>query len=81
MAKRLKNYPDPALVMEKYGADAMRLYLVNSPVVRAEPLKFREEGVSNVLKDVLKPWYNAYRFCVENCHKLKNKNDLDFVSC
>ncbi len=69
MSKSLKNYPDPALVMEKYGADAMRLYLINSPVVRAEPLKFREDGVSNVLKDVLKPWYNAYRFCVENCHK------------
>jgi isoleucyl-tRNA synthetase len=69
MAKSLKNYPDPQLVMEKYGADSMRLYLINSPVVRAEPLKFREDGVSNVVKDVLKPWYNAYRFCIENCIK------------
>lgn len=69
MSKRLKNYPDPALVVEKYGADAMRLYLINSPVVRAEPLRFREDGVKDVLKDVLRPWFNAYRFCVENCVK------------
>ena len=74
MSKSLKNYPDPVEVIEKYGADAVRLYLVNSPVVRAEPLKFREDGVSNVLKDVLKPWYNAYRFCVENCQKYSVDN-------
>ena len=45
MSKRLKNYPDPSLIIKKYGADALRLYLINSPVVRAEPLKFKEEGV------------------------------------
>lgn len=42
MSKRLKNYPDPVMVVNKYGADALRLYLINSPVVRAEPLKFKE---------------------------------------
>ena len=44
-----------------HGADALRLYLINSPVVRAETLKFREEGVHGVVRDVLLPWYNAYR--------------------
>ena len=44
MSKRLKNYPDPVEVVHKYGADALRLYLVNSPVVRAEPLRFKGEG-------------------------------------
>ena len=39
MSKRLKNYPDPVTVVEKFGADALRLYLVNSPVVRAETLR------------------------------------------
>ena len=39
-----------------------RLYLINSPVVRAENLRFKEEGVRDVLKDVFLPWYNAYRF-------------------
>lgn len=62
MSKRLKNYPEPGLIFEQYGADALRLYLINSPVVRAEPLKFREEGVKDVVKDVLLPWWNSYRF-------------------
>jgi isoleucyl-tRNA synthetase len=44
MSKRLKNYPDPNLVISKYGADALRMYLINSPVVRAESLKFQESG-------------------------------------
>jgi hypothetical protein len=52
---------DPMEVVNKYGADALRLYLINSPVVRAETLKFKEEGVFAVLKDVFLPWYNAYR--------------------
>jgi isoleucyl-tRNA synthetase len=66
MSKRKKNYPDPLSVVDKYGADALRLYLINSPVVRAETLKFREEGVRDVIKDVFLPWYNAYRFLVQN---------------
>ena len=61
MAKRKKNYPDPMVVVNKYGADALRLYLINSPVVKAETLKFKEEGVRDVLKDVFLPWFNAYR--------------------
>jgi isoleucyl-tRNA synthetase len=39
-----------------------RLYLINSPVVRAENLRFKEDGVRDILKDVFLPWYNAYRF-------------------
>jgi isoleucyl-tRNA synthetase len=62
MSKRLKNYPEPSLVFDQYGADALRLYLINSPVVRAEPLRFREDGVRNIVRDVLLPWYNSYRF-------------------
>ena len=61
MSKRKKNYPDPMEVVNKYGADAVRLYLINSPVVKAETLKFKEEGVLAVLKDVFLPWFNAYR--------------------
>jgi isoleucyl-tRNA synthetase len=49
-------------VVNKYGADALRLYLINSPVVRAETLRFKEEGVFAVVKDVFLPWYNAYRW-------------------
>ncbi len=64
MSKRLKNYPDPMEVIEKYGADALRLYLINSPVVRAENLRFSENGVRQLLRDLLIPWWNAYSFFV-----------------
>ncbi|MCC7072993.1 MAG: isoleucine--tRNA ligase [Deltaproteobacteria bacterium] len=64
MSKRLKNYPDPAKVIESYGADALRAYLINSPVVRAEPLRFAEAGVRDVVRTVLLPLSNAWSFFV-----------------
>lgn len=70
MSKRLKNYPDPSHVFDRHGADALRLYLINSPVVRAEPLRFREEGVRDVVKDVMLPWFNALRFLMQNVRAL-----------
>ncbi|KAM9409199.1 isoleucine--tRNA ligase, cytoplasmic [Pholidichthys leucotaenia] len=79
MSKRKKNYPDPALIVQNYGADALRLYLINSPVVRAENLRFKEEGVRDVLKDVFLPWYNAYRFLVQNVQRLQKEEDIQFL--
>ncbi|CAK0830229.1 unnamed protein product [Prorocentrum cordatum] len=64
MSKRLQNYPDPVAMCDRYGADAVRMYMCSSPVVRAEPLRFKEEGLRDVVKDVFLPWYNAYRFLV-----------------
>ncbi len=64
MSKRLKNYPDPAKIMETYGADALRLYMIHSPVVRAEDLCFSEEGVKHALRGLLIPLWNAYSFFV-----------------
>lgn len=78
MSKRLKNYPDPQEVVNRYGADAVRLYLINSPVVRAEPLRFKESGVHGVLKDVFIPWYNAYRFLVQNIKVWEEKTGEAF---
>ncbi|XP_027755327.1 isoleucine--tRNA ligase, cytoplasmic isoform X2 [Empidonax traillii] len=75
MSKRKKNYPDPMNIVNSYGADALRLYLINSPVVRAENLRFKEEGVRDILKDVFLPWYNAYRFLVQNVQILQHKDD------
>ncbi|XP_065205689.1 isoleucine--tRNA ligase, cytoplasmic [Planococcus citri] len=76
MSKRKKNYPDPMEIVGKYGADALRLYLINSPVVRAENLRFKEEGVRDVLKDVFLPWYNAYRFLVQNVMVLNAERNI-----
>ncbi|XP_068599073.1 isoleucine--tRNA ligase, cytoplasmic [Brachionichthys hirsutus] len=79
MSKRKKNYPDPGVIVQNYGADALRLYLINSPVVRAENLRFKEEGVRDVLKDVFLPWYNAYRFLVQNVQRLQKEDDIQFL--
>jgi len=70
MSKRLVNYPDPEIVINAHGADALRMYLINSPVVRAEELRFKEEGVKDVVRDVMLPWYNAYRFLVQQVRRL-----------
>ncbi len=62
MSKRLKNYPDPMQIIEQYGADALRAYLVTSPAVRAEPMRFAESGVREVVRSVVLPLWNAYSF-------------------
>jgi len=77
--QRLKNYPDPSEILDEYGADALRLYLINSPVVRAEPLKFKKEGVFAVIKEVFLPWYNAFRFFVQNARRLELEDGIVFA--
>jgi len=72
MSKRLKNYPDPQEIVETHGADAVRMYLCNSQVVRAEPLKFQEAGVSGCIRDVFLPWFNAYRFLVQETFRYES---------
>ncbi|XP_015964560.1 isoleucine--tRNA ligase, cytoplasmic [Arachis duranensis] len=79
MSKSLKNYPPPMEVVDDYGADALRLYLINSPVVRAEPLRFKKEGVYGVVRDVFLPWYNAYRFLVQNAKRLEVEGLAPFI--
>lgn len=64
MSKRLNNYPDPGKIMEDHGADALRFYLMNSPVVKADSLRFSEKGVSDVVKNFILPIWNAYSFFV-----------------
>ena len=79
MSKRKKNYPDPNIVISKYGADALRMYLLNSPVVRAEPLKFQEAGVLGVVKEVFLPLYNAFRFFFQNVERWEGSSGSKFV--
>ena len=62
MSKRLKNYPEPIEVLDKFGADALRAYLINSPVLRAEPLRFSDSGVKEVVRTVLLPLWNTFSF-------------------
>jgi isoleucyl-tRNA synthetase len=62
MSKSLKNYPDPSEIFDHSGADALRAFLINSPVLRAEPLRFTKEGVAEVVRTVLLPMWNTYSF-------------------
>ncbi len=64
MSKRKKNYADPSCILEGYGADSLRLFLLGSPAVRAEDLKFSENSIKEVLRSVLIPLWNAYSFFV-----------------
>mgnify|MGYP000113598990 CR=1 FL=1 len=62
MSKRLKNYPDPMEILNKYGADALRYYLLSSPVVAAENLNFSERDLSDIVRNVFRMLWNSYSF-------------------
>lgn len=62
MSKRLKNYPDPMDIVETYGADALRYYLLSSQLVRGEDLRFNERGVDEVSKKLLMRLDNVRSF-------------------
>ncbi|MCX7024005.1 MAG: isoleucine--tRNA ligase [Spirochaetes bacterium] len=64
MSKSLRNYTDPMEVMDKFGADALRIFLMHSGVVKAEDLCYSDDGVREVLKSLILPIWNAYGFYV-----------------
>ena len=79
MSKSLKNYPDPAYILKNYGSDGLRLYLINSPIVRAEPLRFNESGAKEIVGRVLLPVWNSYRFFSEQAALFSNTTGTDFI--
>ncbi|MGB1685574.1 MAG: isoleucine--tRNA ligase, partial [Pseudomonadales bacterium] len=62
MSKSLRNYTPPDGLMETYGADALRLYLINSGLVKAEEQRFADSGVKDMVRRALLPWLNAFKF-------------------
>ncbi|KAF0989605.1 hypothetical protein HZS_4999 [Henneguya salminicola] len=79
MSKRKKNYPDPIDIVNKYGADTVRAYLINSPVVCGENLCFKESGLSDLTKDFFFPWFNSFRFFLQNKSVYEKKSTHDFI--
>ncbi len=77
MSKSLRNYPDPMEVLNLHGADALRLYLIDSPVVKAQELRFSENGVKDITRRILLRWWNSYSFFVSyaNIDGFKPKGD------
>lgn len=62
MSKRLKNYPEPNLIFDKYGADAMRYYMLSSQIVESEPLAFSEKEVDEIYKKIIARLLNVVSF-------------------
>ena len=62
LSKRLRNYTDPEVIFERQGADALRWYLMSSPVLRGGDLRMSDEGIDAVVRGVLRPLWNAYVF-------------------
>jgi isoleucyl-tRNA synthetase len=68
MSKRLGNYTPPEELLDRMGADSTRLYMLNSPILKAEPLRFSDEGVRDTTRAVLLPYWNAYSFLSTYAH-------------
>lgn len=86
MSKSLKNYPDPMATLDEFGADSVRLCLLNSPATVAEEVRFSVENVKENTRRVLLPLWNAYSFfatyaSLENfdpeTDQVKGSNELD----
>jgi isoleucyl-tRNA synthetase len=76
MSKKLKNYPDPLVVIDKYGADSLRAYLLSSPVIQAENFNFSEKGVEDSLRKNIMLVNNIYNF-YQMYSEVLNKEDFD----
>ena len=66
MSKNYGNYPDPKEMLEKYGGDALRLYLLGSPVMNGEDMLIGEEPYRNQVRGTLLILWNVYNFFVSN---------------
>lgn len=81
MSKSLGNFPDPQIIIDKYGADALRFYLLSSSVMDAEDANFSEKSVDEVYKKVLLLLYNVNKFYEINSEgelsESKSDNVLD----
>lgn len=62
MSKSKKNYPDPTLLINQYGVDSLRLYLMSSTVMKSENLNFSEKEVKDIRKKVFLIWWNMFAF-------------------
>jgi isoleucyl-tRNA synthetase len=62
MSKSKKNYPDPSLLIEKYGVDALRFYLMSSVVMKAENLNFSEKQVAEIQQKIVQILWNTFAF-------------------
>ena len=76
MSKSKRNFPDPNDLVNRTGADAVRLFMINSAALKAEDLRFSEEGVKQIVKSVMLPLWNAVSFFISNHNADEAKGQL-----
>ena len=64
MSKSYGNYPDPKMVLEKYGADVLRFYFMSSPLMSGDDMSMSEKDLDQLQKGMLRMLWNVYSFFV-----------------
>jgi isoleucyl-tRNA synthetase len=77
MSKRHGNYTQPDNIMDEYGADSLRLYFLDSPVVKGEPLKFKADGVEQKGRFLVQ-WLNCFQFLEQEVKLLEKESGQQF---
>jgi isoleucyl-tRNA synthetase len=86
MSKSKKNFPNPEMIFEKYGVDALRFYLLSSPIMNAENLNFSEKNVEEIYKKIIlllenvNNFYSMYKTGINGNDKSKNILDKWIIS-
>lgn len=62
MSKSLRNYPDPMVVFDTHGADAMRWHLLSSAILRGADFSVTEQGIRDTVRQVILPLWNVWYF-------------------
>ncbi|MEI6587484.1 MAG: isoleucine--tRNA ligase [Candidatus Moraniibacteriota bacterium] len=78
MSKSLGNYPDSNIILEKHSADALRFYLLSSPLLNAQNISFSEKAIQDIQRKVLSTLWNSYAFFTlyASVDKWEPKNNL-----
>jgi isoleucyl-tRNA synthetase len=81
MSKSLKNYPDPQDIFDTYGVDALRLYLLSTPLMRGEDIEFSDKEVANIANKTFGRLVNVYKFysLYKNTKKHVASNESDNI--
>ncbi len=74
MSKKLQNYPEISYALDQYGADALRYYLLSSPLVKAETLSFSEKGLKEIHSKIVNRLRNVCSFYKLYSDKLQTAN-------
>ena len=77
MSKSLQNYTDPMEIVGKYGADALRHYLLGSPVVQGDDIDFKDEQVDEIYKKVYVRLHNCFSFYAIYAHLPHKKAEME----